>query len=343
MKTTSNGKISIALTTYNGEKYLSEQLAGYVIQTRPPDEIVIGDDGSNDRTIEIIKDFAASVSFPVRLEINEKNLGSTGNFARIIARCQGDFIFLSDQDDVWLPEKIEKMAAELENYPNVGLVFSDAEVVDENLVSLNKKLSDLTFSPTVRREIEKSSFFDFLLLRNYVTGATMAFRTELQGKFLPFPMHIPEMIHDAWIAFVIVANADFKFIDECLIKYRQHERQQLGIFVKNEFENPNRLEHYAKVIELARLTKTRVEKIGGEIKARPQMFARKDLIERIANRKIEELERHIAHHEARKNLPRPKIKRLVPVVEELFSGRYHKVSRGFLSAAKDLFGDAERR
>ncbi len=332
-------KISIALCTYNGESFLSEQLESFVRQTRLPDELVIGDDCSNDKTVKIIEDFAKAASFPVRLKTNEKNLGSTENFAQTISRCSGDIIFLSDQDDIWLPEKIERLMTEFADSPNVGLVFSDAEIVDKNLASLNHKLSDLTFSPQIRQAVEEKSFFEFLLLRNYVTGATMAFRAKFRDKCLPIPLDIPEMIHDAWITFVVVANADFRFVDEVLVKYRQHDRQQLGIFVKNDFENPSRNERYAKVIALSRQTKTRVEKFLREINERPQMFAQKDLIETIASKEIYKLEQRISHHEMRKNLPRLRVKRIVPVIEELFSGRYHKISKGFLSAAKDLFGN----
>jgi len=330
-------KISVALCTYNGAEFLSEQLGSYLAQTRLPDELIVGDDCSSDESAEIIADFARRAPFPVDLKINRQNLGSTKNFAQTISRCSGSIILLSDQDDIWLPEKIEKLTAEFADSPNVGLVFSDAEIVDKNLASLNRKLSDLTFSPQIRRAVEEKSFFEFLLLRNYVTGATMAFRAEFRDKFLPFPLDIPKMIHDAWIAFVIVANADFRFVDEVLVKYRQHDGQQLGIFVKNDFENLSRNEHYAKVLELSRQTKIRVEKILREINERPQMFVQKDLIETTASNEIDKLEQQIFHHEMRKNLPRLRIKRIAPVVKELFSGRYHKISRGFLSAAKDLF------
>ena len=339
MNPTKTSKVSIALCTYNGESFLSEQLQSIAGQTQMPDELVIGDDFSNDKTVEIIEDFTKFASFPVRLEVNEKNLGSTANFARTIARCSGEIIFLSDQDDVWMPEKIEKMTAELANSPEVGLIFSDAELVDVNLAPLGKKLCDLTFSPQIRQAVQRKSFFELLLLRNYVTGATLAFRAEFRDKFLPFPLGLPEMIHDAWITFVVIANADFRFVNEILIKYRQHDRQQLGVLVKSEFDNLNRRERYAKVIELARHTKMRVEKILLEMDNRPQMFSRRDLIKKIACEELEKIERNIAHHEARKNLPHSKIKRIAPVAEELISGRYHQISKGFLSAAKDLFGD----
>src|SRR5882762_9087557 len=99
-------KISIAMCTYNGARYLREQLDSIAAQTRPPSELIVCDDNSLDETREIVAGFAASAPFPVRLGVNEQNLGSIRNFERAIKLCEGDLIALSDQDDVWLPEKL---------------------------------------------------------------------------------------------------------------------------------------------------------------------------------------------------------------------------------------------
>src|SRR5215207_2518174 len=99
-------RISIALCTYNGEQYLQQQLDSFVAQSRPPDELVVCDDRSTDRTVPIVEDFAKRAPFRVELVINETNLGSTRNFEKAIGLCTGDIIFLADQDDVWLPEKL---------------------------------------------------------------------------------------------------------------------------------------------------------------------------------------------------------------------------------------------
>ncbi|MBC7795807.1 MAG: glycosyltransferase family 2 protein, partial [Pyrinomonadaceae bacterium] len=192
---------SIALCTYNGAKFLDEQLESIARQTRLPDELVICDDCSTDETAQIVKRFAETGVFPVRFCVNEKNLGSTKNFEKAIELCAGEIIFLCDQDDFWEPTKIEKIVAEFEQDGQIGLVFSDAEIVDENLRKLNIKLSDLTFTPEIRRTIETKSFLQILLLRNYITGATLAFKSEFRREFLPLPIDSPEMIHDAWIVF----------------------------------------------------------------------------------------------------------------------------------------------
>ncbi|HEY2971172.1 MAG TPA: glycosyltransferase, partial [Pyrinomonadaceae bacterium] len=110
-------KISVAMCTYNGAPYLREQLNSIAAQTRPPDELVVCDDVSADLTCEIVTSFAASVHFPVRLYVNEQNLGSTKNFERAIGLCEGDIIARSDQDDVWLPEKLRRIEDCLQRNP----------------------------------------------------------------------------------------------------------------------------------------------------------------------------------------------------------------------------------
>jgi glycosyltransferase involved in cell wall biosynthesis len=127
-------KLSIAMCTYNGSAYLSEQLQSFAAQTRPPHELVISDDQSNDgRTREIIKAFARDSPFTVRLSVNNQTLGSKQNFVIAIGRCTGDIIFLCDQDDVWRSDKLARIEETFKSNPGPGLVFSDAEVVDEDL------------------------------------------------------------------------------------------------------------------------------------------------------------------------------------------------------------------
>src|SRR5213080_381833 len=98
--------LSVALCTYNGAAYLGEQLDSIVAQSRPPDELVVCDDGSTDETVEVLETFLAEAPFPVRLQRNEANLGFVKNFEQAISLCTGDFVALSDQDDVWMPGKL---------------------------------------------------------------------------------------------------------------------------------------------------------------------------------------------------------------------------------------------
>ncbi len=108
MSTSGQNRISIALCTYNGERFLNQQLASMAQQTRLPDELVVCDDRSTDRTLTMVREFAASAPYPVRIFQNEQNLGFAANFERAIRLCQGNLIALSDQDDIWYPIRLQR-------------------------------------------------------------------------------------------------------------------------------------------------------------------------------------------------------------------------------------------
>ena len=122
----------VALCTYNGALYLREQLDSLAAQTRLPDELVVCDDGSTDRTLAILDSFAAAAPFPVRIR-NRTRLGTPKNFERAIGLTTGAIIALADQDDVWYPHKLKRLERELARSKRIGLVFSDADVVDDRL------------------------------------------------------------------------------------------------------------------------------------------------------------------------------------------------------------------
>lgn len=330
-------KISIALCTYNGAKFLPEQLESYLKQTRLPDELIVCDDCSSDDTVKIIEKFARNSPFPVCLYINEKNLRSTKNFEKAISLCTGDLIFLSDQDDYWMPEKLEKIEAEFNKNKNVGMVFSDAELVDENLQSLNRRVWEHTFTNNRRKSALSGKMLEVLLGQNVVTGATMSFRAEQRKNFLPIPENVPNLIHDGWISLLIVLNSKIAFIDEPLIKYRQHSSQQLGIDyqtnLKTDFKQ--RKKRFAKSINFYRDEIERLNQLEKLFPANSRIAKcfDGDFFDKLKMEKEEK----ITHYEARMNLPLSRIGRFFPVSNEILTGRYHRFSRGFLSAAKDLF------
>ena len=132
--------VSIALCTFNGEKFLKEQLESFTHQTKLPDELIICDDHSTDTTLQIVESFIQSAPFNVRLYVNESRMGSTKNFERAISLSKGDVIFLSDQDDWWHPEKINTILDCFSPQGKYGGVFSDAEIVDETLNYQNRNL-----------------------------------------------------------------------------------------------------------------------------------------------------------------------------------------------------------
>jgi glycosyltransferase involved in cell wall biosynthesis len=325
-------KISIALCTYNGEEFILEQLDSFLKQTRLPDELIVCDDRSTDKTIEILNKFAESVPFPVRISINEDNLGSTKNFEKAISLCKGDLVFLSDQDDVWDIRKIERIETLFIENTKVGMIFTNAEIVDEKLISSDKKLWDFTFE----KEQRSLNFFDVLIRRNVVTGATMAFRAKFSELFSPIPTDIPNIIHDGWISLVIAAKSEVMFINECLIKYRQHPNQQLGIDWNHRNLNRNSLYKNSIVFhqnELARLNLMAVV-----LRTFPQFQAAEIQlsIDKIIATNLEEKHERLKHYEARMNLSEHYLKRILPIFRELQSGRYSRFSKGWKSAVKDL-------
>ncbi|MGH9879715.1 MAG: glycosyltransferase family 2 protein, partial [Nitrososphaerales archaeon] len=225
--------ISIALCTYNGAQYLSSQLESYLAQTYLPDELIVCDDCSQDETVAILNGFAARAPFSVRILVNDRNLGSTKNFEKAISLCSGGIIFLSDQDDVWAPYKIERVFNAFGSNSEIGMVFSDAELVDETLQPLGRNLLDGRITREERELIEKGNLFAILFKRNIVTGATLAFRAGYSNAIIPISTDIPKMFHDEWIAVILSIIAKNIFLDEPLIKYRQHNKQQIGMDFAN--------------------------------------------------------------------------------------------------------------
>lgn len=328
-----SNKFSIAMCTYNGARHLPEQLRSIAAQTRPPDELVVCDDASTDATRDLLERFAVSVPFAVSLHLNEHNLGSTKNFERAISLCEGDFIALSDQDDVWLPAKLEQLEAEFNRAPKVGLIFSDAEIIDEDGSRTGSSLwGQLPLRSTELRRLQGSKAFDELLPGSTVTGATMAFRSSFKELVLPIPDGL-SIIHDGWIALMIAAVSEVLPLPTPLVRYRQHSAQQIGALERKETapvrvfdaesvqEALGRENPYDEALAVSHAVRLRLLEKG-------HAFASGDAVRR--------LERRIVHLEARRSLPRSKLRRAPRVLRELITFRYHHYSKGIQSAVKDL-------
>lgn len=341
-------KISIALCTYNGAKFLREQLESYVIQTRLPDELIIGEDCSTDETVEIINEFKETAPFPVKLHINSENLGSTKNFEETIQRCTGDIIFLSDQDDIWLPEKISVLEKSLAENPDVGLVFSDAELIDDQGKLLKTNLWDFTFTKIDQESVRSGNSLEVLLRHNVVTGAASAFRSDLIPLFTPIETKIADVIHDGWIALLCSVHSKLKFVDKRLIHYRQHENQQLGVnwetkrnagsllskFSRKYEDRNSKLE---KSIKYIRTEITRVEETIETLKANELLKDSSVLLDKEKEKSIKEKQNQIGHLEARMSLPNNRLKRIYPIIKEIRTKRYYLFSRGLYGIGRDFF------
>jgi len=338
-------KLSVALCTYNGAQFLGAQLESIANQTRLPDELVISDDCSTDSTVPIIRQFEARVSFPVRLYVNDRNIGSTPNFEHAISRCQGDVIALSDQDDVWLPTKLAKLERALDQDENIGMVFSDADLVDEGLHPLGRRLWEFTFPQSDQDKFRDGRWVDVLMAYNVVTGATAAFRAGFRELVLPIP-EIPNTIHDGWIALLVGALSKLTFISEPLILYRQHGGQQRGVDLKlhekrgsvdRQITYRHVAEYYALEIERLRAIRERLSAVEDRIRSGVSPWDKRaaELASRIAD-----LDNVMTHYRMRGQLATERFHRLAPVTRELLAGRYHRYSSGMLSALRDLVRDA---
>jgi glycosyltransferase involved in cell wall biosynthesis len=199
-------KISVCIATYNGAKYLRSQLNSILKQLENDSEVIISDDGSVDDTLAIINSFADT---RIKLLPNQTFRNPVYNFENALKNCQGDYIFLADQDDIWLPGRISKTLSFFTDY---DLIVNDCSVVTEEL------------------EVLVASYFESIdakrgFLRNLVRtspyiGCCMAFRRKVLEKALPFPKHIP--VHDFWIAMLSECLFRIKFVYEPLVLYRRH-------------------------------------------------------------------------------------------------------------------------
>jgi len=315
------------MCTYNGVRFLDDQLTSLVSQNRQPDEIVVCDDCSTDSSVAVLRKFATSAPFPVYIHENTTRLGSTKNFERAISLCQGDVIALCDQDDIWHSQKLRSTEERFVERPGVGIVFTDAEIVDEKAKPLGYNLWDtLEFNKALQARLKSPAAFGILSQRQLVTGATMAFRTEFRDLILPIPQGIP-LIHDGWIALMISLAAAVDLIDRPTMKYRQHDTQQVGASLSDPPDVP------AGILERAKTHYSFAEEIKKLEVVRERVLARKD---RYEFRFAEDVDHRLNHMHKRVEISQRRVSGIASAFGELLAGRYHRYSNGFYSFAKDL-------
>jgi glycosyltransferase involved in cell wall biosynthesis len=199
------------MASYNGAKYIREQVASILPQLGSSDELIVSDDGSTDGTLDILQAFGDA---RIKILRHERKPGShhfypvTQNFENALRHAQGDFIFLADQDDVWLPHKVQTMLPYLQED---ALVLSDAWVVDESLHQTGKLSHAMPYRKGYLRN----------LWRCTTQGCVCAFTRKVNQAILPFPDTI--IVHDFWIRLIAELKFKVKFIPEQLMLYRRHE------------------------------------------------------------------------------------------------------------------------
>lgn len=293
--------ISIAMCTYNGEQFLLEQLKSFVHQSILPNELVIFDDASSDNTLAILREFAQEAPFIVHIHRNKQSVGVQKNFELAIEACKGEYIFFSDQDDVWLPNKIEitlnKMQSlELANCRELPIcIHTDLYVVDAELnILANSYLKNQglyhVYSPEEQLEV--------LPVQNFVTGCTVLINKALKNIAMPFPKNI--VMHDYWFALVAACVGKLEFVDAATIKYRQHGNNTIGarkylsvetiISILDEDRILNRINKtYSQMLELINF------KNGMCIQNHPKLLLFRDYIEQGNIKNICQLGFHKEH------------------------------------------------
>jgi glycosyltransferase involved in cell wall biosynthesis len=320
-------RLSIAMTTYNGSQYVLDQIECFARQTLLPDELVVCDDCSSDDTVGVVRRFAAGAPFEVRVSVNETNLGYTQNFARAIGLTTGDIIFMSDQDDIWHPEKLRRFADVFTREPQTSLVMCDANLVESDLKPRGERYwHSRHFGPEYQWQVDNGAAFQ-VMIKNpewIMAGATMAFPARLKPLILPIPL---EWTYDTWISVMTAAAGPVALIREPLNDYRQHPCQTIGIFratsTATKLEWSRQMGGYFQ--EMADRFHVVIERL-----ARQGSFVREPCWREIVEGKI-------SHWSTRaRTRQRPRLGRLPALVCELLSGRYHHYSKGLSSMAHDL-------
>lgn len=217
-------QIDILMATYNGEKYLKEQIDSILNQTYTNFRLIISDDCSKDSTRQIIKEYAKKDKRIISY-FQEKNLGYVKNFEFLLKKVENEIYMLSDQDDFWLPTKIEHTYNKMQE-TNADLVFTDLEVVDKDLKMMYPSFNDYM---KLTRKIKKyKNSYRLQYLYNCVTGCTLMSKKKFLNLILPIPTDSKYAIHDTWIACTVANNGKVEYLDEKTIKYRQHGTNQVG-------------------------------------------------------------------------------------------------------------------
>ncbi len=320
--------ISVALCTRNGAAYLPAQVRSICAQERAPIEIVLSDDGSRDESVEVVRATMAECGVAGRIGLkvlcNDPALGVTRNFQQAVAACSGALVALCDQDDVWRSDRLSIMAGEFDRRADLLLLHTDARLVDGDLRPLGQTLfQGLEVRADELAGIHAGRAFDVLMHRNLVTGATTIFRRRLLDVALPFP---PEWVHDEWLAALAAATGEVDVLEDCLIDYRQHASNQIGVRrlelrAKVAKAFAQRGDKHARRVVRADVLLQRLQSLGGQVP--PQVLA-------AAREKV-------AHQRFRAQLPAARLLRPLPIAVEALRGRYARFDRGWQAIVQDLF------
>ena len=241
--------IDILLTTYNGQAYLKEQIDSILAQSNQDWRLIIRDDGSSDNSVSIVEKYAAEYPDKIKLIIDsDGNLGANLNFGRLLEQANAGYIMFSDQDDVWLPNKIELtlnvMKATEQIYPDKPvLIHTDLKVVDSDLnIIADSMWSYQKLSPEIGDDLSK------IMAQNVVTGCTMMINRKASDVSTPIPAEA--IMYDWWIAMNVARYGKIVYLSAPSILYRQHSDNRIGA---KEAKNINIINFFKKLCHLNKL------------------------------------------------------------------------------------------
>ncbi len=318
-------KISVALCTFNGEKYLPEQLRSLEEQTRLPDELVICDDGSTDGTRDLLTDFAHQTPLNVRLIFNDSNLGFYRNFEKSAFSCTGDLVFFCDQDDIWFPKKIASYVREFDA-PEIGVVLSDAELMDENSTPQHVRFSEsLGVNINACVKTAKKNSLSFALQNSSWAGMVMAYRN-IYSKFL-FP-YLPNTAHDAWTLRILSGLTRFSILAEPLVYYRIHGKNTIGSDVcKRTIFNSFSYARRPICTEIHQKYEQDLAFVLERMSEFPDVFP-PNVLEEYRGKRLHHLNRYL--------LRTHKINKWLGILRETLTGRYFRYGKGIKNIGMDV-------
>jgi glycosyltransferase involved in cell wall biosynthesis len=329
-------RISVVMATFNGMPFLPEQLTSILTQSIPVDEIIIRDDGSADGSWEYLREQAVRHSH-IDLLRNPQRLGAAQNFGQAISRATGDIIFLSDQDDIWAPKKVERMS-EFMALSQATLVMSNGQLVDVQGRVLPRTLWQANrIDGETKKLLESNRAFEKLASKPYITGCAIGFSRRLLPLCTPIP---PGVWHDEWMSLVATFYfpGSLRFLDEALVSYRQHRSNLIGARVSLSWKHPIRSIHryMQRVLTEIESSKHLPEEMS-MLESRPQLLSMMNNIEGepLLCAAREALAMRTEHVRKRLNYVNGSAPLMSPFLS-LRRNEYRRFSNGFRTIVRDL-------
>jgi glycosyltransferase involved in cell wall biosynthesis len=316
--------VSVAMATYQGERWIGEQVRSILAQTHPVDELIVADDGSTDRTTDLVRELVAAHPAPPRLVVldGEGGLGVVANIQRALRAAEGDVVLLSDQDDVWHDDRVAGALTALDA-PGALLTHSDARLVDGDGADLGATaFGRLELSETdLAGEARPGGAWTLLLRRNVVTGAATGLRRELLERALPVP---DGWLHDEWLAIVAAAVDGVVPDRSVLVDYRQHGANQVGVAAPTIRR------------KLSRLGGGRRDRDARLLRRARSLAARLPSVDGVPAERLRDAARKLAHEERRSALPALRLARVPGVLRGIAAGDYGRFGGGARDVLRDL-------